>query len=78
MGKITMLLRLCRQTFSSVMIEGSVWWLKVRKTKDQGTEFPPDLLRDLLGQQSISKSPQGLAGRSSEEWLSTLGLSSLV
>lgn len=48
------------------------------ETKEEGTEFPPDLLLDLLGPAvSIKRSPQGLTGMSSEKQLRTLSLSSL-
>lgn len=61
-----------------VTIVGSVWWLQGGETKEEGTEFPPDLLLDLLRPAvSIKRSPQGLTGMSSEEELRTLGLSSL-
>ena len=62
MDKRTVVFRLCRQPLSSGTIEGSVWWLKVGKTKEERTEFPPDLLTDLLGPAvSITESPR--AGR---------------
>lgn len=61
-GKITVVFRLWRQPFILVRIEGSVWRLQVRKTEEEGTKFPPDLLIDLLGP-AVSIRESSRAGR---------------